>query len=158
MPSGPVRRFADLSVGLEFRAAPRGNDARKRSAQADSTEANICLLIDPMTFVRRCLRKVDEAAALADSALAERLLEALTELEAAYARPSERIVALESVLHAFERGPRAGDTTLGRILRIAIDRRQSFWARRSGMHRDTTGGLRFAPSVRGAEPVQASPV
>lgn len=102
-----------------------------------------------MTPVRRCLRKVDQAAATADPALAERIREALTELEAAYVRPSERIVALEAVLHEFERGHLAGNTLLARVLRVAVDRRQGTWAHRAG-----TRGV--APAWRPTASLQAN--
>lgn len=84
-----------------------------------------------MTPVRRCLRKVEHAAATADPALAARIREALSELEAAYARPSERIVALEAVLHEFGKSRPGGETLLGRLLRVAVDRRQGVWAHRA---------------------------
>lgn len=82
-----------------------------------------------MLPVRRCLHTIDQAVAAADSTLSERIHDALTELEAAYARPSERVVALEAVLHAVERGPSASNVPLIRLLRIAVDRRQSVLAR-----------------------------
>lgn len=109
-----------------------------------------------MTPVRQCLRKVDEAAAMADSALTERILQALTELEAAYSTPSERIVALEAVLQAFERSPQAGNVALGRGLRIAVDRRQILWSRRSGRRRGAADGA--GPHRRATEAARANPL
>lgn len=109
-----------------------------------------------MTPVRRCLSQLDEAAAIADSALTERVLEALSELESAYAGPSQRIVALESVLHAFERSPQRGNVALGRILRIAVDRRQILWSRHSGLRGGVAEGT--GPRRRIAEAAQAIPV
>ncbi len=102
-----------------------------------------------MTPARCCLCKVNQAAATADPALAERIREALTELEAAYARPSERIVALEAVLHEFERGHSVGNTLLGRLLRVAIDRRQGIWA-----HRARSRGV--TPTLRPTASLQAN--
>lgn len=84
-----------------------------------------------MTPVSRCLRKVDHAAALPDASLGMRVSEALSELESAYRHPSERIVALEAVLHGF-RNPRSDGTPLGRLLRISVERRQNRWAREAG--------------------------
>ncbi|WP_286159127.1 hypothetical protein [Methylobacterium sp. Leaf456] len=92
--------------------------------------------------MRRCLRKVDEAAATADPALAAHIREALGELEAAYARPSERIVALEALLHEFGRGHSAGNTLLARLLRVAVDRRQGTWS-----HRARVRGMTQAPRL-----------
>ncbi|WP_455990859.1 hypothetical protein [Methylorubrum extorquens] len=85
----------------------------------------------PMTPVRQCLRKVDHASAIADSAAGTCILEALNELERAYRRPSERIVALEAILHEFDRDGRGGGTPFGRLLRISVERRQNKWARRA---------------------------
>lgn len=81
--------------------------------------------------MRQCLRKVDHASASADSAAGTCIVEALNELESAYRRPSERIVALEAVLHEFDRGGRVGETAFGRLLRINVERRQNKWARRA---------------------------
>jgi len=84
-----------------------------------------------MMPVRHCLRKVDHASAVADSAASTYIIEALNELESAYRRPSERIVALEAVLHEFDRDGRAGGTPFGRLLRLTVERRQNKWARRA---------------------------
>ncbi len=100
-----------------------------------------------MTPVRRCLRKVDEAAATADPALADRIRDVLGELEAAYARPSERIVALEALLHEFERGPSAGNALLARLLRVAVDRRQGGWSHRARV-RGVTQARRTTASLQ----------
>ncbi|AMB45277.1 hypothetical protein Y590_10200 [Methylobacterium sp. AMS5] len=88
-------------------------------------------MVLPMTPVRQCLRKVDHASAIADSAAGTCILEALNELESAYRHPSERIVALEAVLHGFVRDGRVGDTPFGRLLRVTVERRQNKWARRA---------------------------
>lgn len=109
-----------------------------------------------MTPVRHCLHNVAQTAAIADPPPVERILEALTALEAAYARPSERIVALEAVLQEFERSPLAGQAALARVLRIAVDRRQSFWARRSGTRSGVTAAAGAAEARRVV--LQASPV
>lgn len=82
-----------------------------------------------MTPVIQCLRKVDHASAVADSMAAERVLQALDELESAYRRPSERIVALEAVLHEFDRAGRVNDTPFSRLLRLTVERRQNKWSR-----------------------------
>ncbi|MBB2962235.1 hypothetical protein FHU13_002627 [Methylobacterium sp. R2-1] len=82
-----------------------------------------------MTPVIQCLRKVDHASAVADSTAAERVLQALDELESAYRRPSERIVALEAVLHEFDRAGRVNDTPFSRLLRLTVERRQNKWSR-----------------------------
>ena len=84
-----------------------------------------------MTPVSQCLRKVDHASTAADSAAGQRVLDALNELESAYRRPSERIVALEAVLHEFDRDGRGGGTPFGRLLRVTVERRQNKWARRA---------------------------
>lgn len=84
-----------------------------------------------MTPVSHCLRKVDHASATAGASAGERVIEALDELESAYRRPSERIVALEAVLHGFDRGGRAGGTSFGRLLRLSVERRQNKWSRRA---------------------------
>ena len=82
-----------------------------------------------MTPVSQCLRKVDHASAVADSSAGERVLKALDELESAYRRPSERIVALEAILHEFDRRGRVTGTPFSRLLRVAVERRQNKWSR-----------------------------
>lgn len=88
-------------------------------------------MLAAMTPVSQCLRKVDHASTAADSAAGQRVLDALNELESAYRRPSERIVALEAVLHEFDRDGRGGGTPFGRLLRVTVERRQNKWARRA---------------------------
>ncbi|SFK53420.1 hypothetical protein SAMN04488125_102311 [Methylorubrum salsuginis] len=108
-------------------------------------------IVRRMTHMRRCLRKVEQAAAAADPALAERIREALDELEAAYLRPSERIVALEALLHGFEHSHLAENAWLGRLLRVAIDRRQGDLAR--------SAAPRVAPqALRPTASLQANPL
>ncbi|MDV2987345.1 hypothetical protein [Methylorubrum podarium] len=82
-----------------------------------------------MTPVIQCLRKVDHASAVADSTVSKRVLEALNELESAYRRPSERIVALEAVLQEFDRRGCLSGTPFGRLLRLTVERRQNKWSR-----------------------------
>lgn len=86
-------------------------------------------MVQAMTPVIQCLRKVDHASAVADSTVGQRVLEALDELESAYRRPSERIVALEAVLHEFDRPGRLNGTPFNRLLRVAVERRQNKWSR-----------------------------
>jgi hypothetical protein len=86
-------------------------------------------MLKAMQPVTQCLRKVDHALSVSDSTAGERVLEALNELESAYRRPSERIVALEAVLHEFGRQGRVQDTPFSRLLRLAVERRQNKWSR-----------------------------
>lgn len=86
-------------------------------------------MLTAMMPVRQCLLKVDHASAIADSTAGKYVLEALNELESAYRRPSERIVALEAVLHEFDRSGQPSDTPFGRFLRVAVERRQNKWSR-----------------------------
>ncbi|MFF8801680.1 MULTISPECIES: hypothetical protein [unclassified Methylobacterium] len=82
-----------------------------------------------MTPVNQCLRKVGHVSAGVDPTTVKRVCEALDELERAYRRPSERIVALEAVLHDFGRYASVNDTPFRRFLRISVERRQNKWAR-----------------------------
>lgn len=84
-----------------------------------------------MNPVRRCLSKVDAAATLPDRDLAEQVCQALDELETAYPRASERIVALEAVLQGYEQRRQDVGAPLSRFLRVCVDRRQNRWARRT---------------------------
>lgn len=84
-----------------------------------------------MTPVNQCLRKVSHVAGGVDPATAQRVYEALDELERAYHRPSERIVALEAVLHDIGRYARTDGPAFRRFLRIAVERRQNKWSRRA---------------------------
>ncbi|QIJ76022.1 hypothetical protein [Methylorubrum aminovorans] len=84
-----------------------------------------------MTPVRRCLHKVDHLSAVSDSTVASRVDAALDELEQAYRRPSERIVALEAVLQEVCRDYRTGGTPLGRFVQVSVERRQERLARRA---------------------------
>ncbi|WP_232627691.1 hypothetical protein [Methylobacterium sp. Leaf118] len=85
-----------------------------------------------MNPVRRCLSKVDAAASLPDCDLAEQVCQALDELETAYPRASERIVALEAVLQGYEQRRQDAGAPLSRFLRVCVDRRQHRSARRMG--------------------------
>ena len=79
----------------------------------------------PMDPVAVCLRKVDGAVDLTDSKVVQRVATALDDLEASNRRPSERIFALEAVVHDFcHRRPSVKDMPFGRFLRSAIERRQ----------------------------------
>ncbi|CAO4148017.1 hypothetical protein [Methylorubrum aminovorans] len=77
-----------------------------------------------MTPVSRCLHKVDHLSAVPDSTVADRVDAALDELEGAYRKPSERIVALEAVLQEVCRNQRSGSTPFGRFVRVCVERRQ----------------------------------
>ncbi|CAO4165681.1 hypothetical protein [Methylorubrum populi] len=83
-----------------------------------------------MTPVSQCLRKVDHASTIAAPTAVEHLCAALNELESAYHRPSERIIALEAILHEFMRSGHMSNTPFGRFLRISIERRQNKWSLR----------------------------
>ncbi len=83
-----------------------------------------------MTPVSRCLSRIDGATAALDAAVAPQIAGMLDELEAAYHRPSDRIVALEAVLQEFRRTRQANDSRFERFLRLSVDRRQSRLARR----------------------------
>lgn len=83
----------------------------------------------PMTPVSRCLHKVDHLSAVPDSTVADRVDAALDELEQAYRKPSERIVALETVLQEVSRNCRTGSTPFGRFVRVSVERRQEKLAR-----------------------------
>ena len=85
--------------------------------------------LDPVTI---CLCQFDSAVDLTDSTAVDRVATALDDLEASYRRPSERIVALEIVLHDFgRRRPSIKGSAFGRFLRTAIERRQDQWSIRS---------------------------
>lgn len=72
-----------------------------------------------------CLRKVTEAANITDSTIIEKVAAALDELEAAYAHPNDRIIALERVFSEFgRRRPSAHRTPTARLIRVSIERRQ----------------------------------
>lgn len=77
-----------------------------------------------MTPVSRCLHKVDHLSAVPDSTVAARVDAALDELERAYHKPSERIVALETVLQQVWRDRRTGGTAFGRFVKMSVERRQ----------------------------------
>ncbi|GJD53090.1 hypothetical protein OPKNFCMD_5861 [Methylobacterium crusticola] len=84
-----------------------------------------------MTPVNRCLRRLDHASAITDSTVAHLIAEALDELEAAFARPSDRVVALEAVLHEVRDRSGAGRKPLTRFLHTVVDQRQSRLTRRA---------------------------
>lgn len=77
-----------------------------------------------MTPVSHCLHKVDHLSAVPDSTVAGRVDAALDELEQAYRKPGERIVALKSVLQEVCRDRRAGGTPVGRFVQMSVERRQ----------------------------------
>ncbi|BAU94068.1 hypothetical protein ACQKJ1_26930 [Methylorubrum rhodesianum] len=77
-----------------------------------------------MTPVSRCLHKVDHLSAVPDSTVAERINAALDELEGAYRKPCERIVALEMVLHEVRQNRRIGGTPFARFVHVSVERRQ----------------------------------
>lgn len=78
-----------------------------------------------MTPVSRCLHEVDHLSAVPDSSVADRLDTALNELEGAYRKPSERVVALEAVLQEVSRDSRKSGTPFGRLVLRSLERRQS---------------------------------
>lgn len=84
-----------------------------------------------MTPVSRCLRKVDHASAVSDSTIVDQVGEALDELEAAYHRPSEKIIALEEVLQAVSRRRSLEVSPFGRFVYSSVERRQTSLARLS---------------------------
>ncbi|ACA16482.1 hypothetical protein M446_2018 [Methylobacterium sp. 4-46] len=79
-------------------------------------------MTDPVTH---CLRKLDHASGVTAAGASALVTEALDELESAYGRASERIVALEAVLHDYDdRVSHRRGTPFHRFLVTAIDRRQ----------------------------------
>ncbi|WP_298961883.1 hypothetical protein [uncultured Methylobacterium sp.] len=77
-----------------------------------------------MTPVARCLRRFDLASVRTDSTIVALVEDALDELEAAFDRPSERIVALEAVLHETHDRQDPSSRAFSRFLLTMIDRRQ----------------------------------
>lgn len=78
---------------------------------------------DPMIY---CLRKLDHASAVSDSGVTAIVSDALTELEAAYNRPTDRVLALERVLHRYNGlHTRQRGTPFHRFLIATIDHRQN---------------------------------
>lgn len=86
-----------------------------------------------MTPVIRCLSRIDRSTHAPDGPVAPQIAGMLDELESAYRRPSDRIVALEALLQEFRRTRQADGTRLERFLRLSVDRRQSRLARKSRM-------------------------
>jgi hypothetical protein len=85
-----------------------------------------------MTPQERCIRRIDEARNLSDSSVIHLVQDALSDLEQAYSRTSERVVALEAVHSAFfARRRRASAAPFGRFVAKIIDRRQDDLLRRS---------------------------
>ena len=72
----------------------------------------------------RCLHKADHLSAMPDSTVADRVNAALDELERAYRKPCERIVALEMVLQEVHHNRKIGGTPFGRFVRVNVERRQ----------------------------------
>jgi len=79
--------------------------------------------------VSRCLHKVDHLSTVADSTVAGQVDAALDELEQAYRKPSERVVALETVLQEVCRDHRTGGTLFGKFVQGSVERRQEKLAR-----------------------------
>lgn len=78
-----------------------------------------------------CLGKVTEASQITDSTIIAKVAAALDELEAAYAHPSDRIIALERVFSEFgRRRPAVYQTPAARLIRVSIERRQIRCSRR----------------------------
>lgn len=77
-----------------------------------------------MTPVSRCLHKVDHLSAVPDRTVVDRVNAALDELEEAYRKPCERIVALELVLQEVHHNRKIGGTPFGRFVRASVERRQ----------------------------------
>lgn len=77
-----------------------------------------------MSPVSRCLHKVDHLSAVPDSTVADCIDAALDELEGAYRKPCERIVALEMVLHEICHSRRISGTPFARFVRMSVERRQ----------------------------------
>lgn len=83
-----------------------------------------------MTPVSRCLHQVDHLCTVPDGAVADRLGTALDELESAYRKPSERVVALEAVWQGIARDPRRSLTAFAQGVCTMIEYRQTQWAAR----------------------------
>lgn len=90
--------------------------------------------------IYQCIRRLDHASAATNTAVTAMVAEALNELEAAYTHPSDRIVALETVLHDFGQLHRTRrDTPFHSFLMTSIDHRQSSLAElggRQGLRRE----------------------
>lgn len=78
-----------------------------------------------MTPLDRCVRQIDNALTSTQSSVVEDVAGALDSLEAAFVKPAECIMALETVLHAVKRRRRTlTDSPTGRFIFKAIDQRQ----------------------------------
>lgn len=78
-----------------------------------------------MTPPERCIRRIEEASVRTDSSIVHAVDDALTELEASFSRPSERVLALERVHQAFStRRRRLSAAPYGRFVSEIINRRQ----------------------------------
>lgn len=81
-----------------------------------------------MSPVIRCLHRLGRLRAVPDGAVADGLGVALDELERAYRKPSERVVALEAVWQGVDRDPRPGLRAFAHFACATIECRQSRWA------------------------------
>ncbi|KQT49215.1 hypothetical protein ASG52_09615 [Methylobacterium sp. Leaf456] len=81
-----------------------------------------------MTPVSLCLQHVDRLAAVPDGTVAARLDHALDELERAYRKPSERVVALEAVWQGIDRDPHRSLSALAHFVCAIVEHRQRRWA------------------------------
>ena len=83
-----------------------------------------------MTPVQLCLEKVWDVAIVTDTTVLDSVAEALDELESAFHRPSEGVVALEAVSQAFsKRRGSAPRSAFDLFLLTMIERRQGAIAR-----------------------------
>jgi hypothetical protein len=78
-----------------------------------------------MTPVTRCLHRLDHASAVNDSTVTALVMTALDELEGAFSRPVECIVALEEVLHELHVRMGENGRPFTRFLVTVIDQRQN---------------------------------
>lgn len=101
-----------------------------RSIQA--TASTLTRLASPsMRPIARCLHQLDHASAITDSTVTVMVTGALDELEEAFIRPADCIVALEEVLHEVQDRLGAGSRPFTRFLVAVIDQRQSRLSRRA---------------------------
>ncbi len=80
--------------------------------------------------VKHCLRRLDHASAISDTTATTLVSDALNELEAAYTHPTDRILALETVLHGY-RDLQTGRhvAPFQRVLTSSVDQRQTLLSR-----------------------------
>ena len=78
-----------------------------------------------MTPQELCIQQIEEAGTLTSSTVIGLVEGALDQLEAAYQRQSDRLIALEAVHSAFTtRRHRASAVPFGRFVAKVVDRRQ----------------------------------